>query len=569
MNDGKNASNNKLSITEKLYNFYHSQSFFAKNSNSIGITIVLFLVFFLINSYLFININTKYYKKNWVSYRCNPSIIPFAGIINAPPGTDKLNYTFTNFSFCLNKILDDIVSFMMAPILLLTEIITLVYDAIFAMIDEIVKMFDFLRNAITNIVLSILGSIMNFLIPFQKIIIKLRTMFKKMHATQVTTMFTFLGTYMSLISGINVIYEFVVFFAFILVAAIVVLWITWIATLFDPAVAAIATAFTTFLVIILAILIIIAVFVNKTFGIETRSLPGVPTKPACFLETTPINILGKGKIPISKVVPGMRLANNAHSLVTAVFKVSAKNQRIFRLLDKSSGTFVYVTKNHRVIINHNNKLQWIDSYKYPNAKEMFDFDEPYVYCINTTSKMINIGGLWFKDWDDMHKKEYAELEKHLRTRSALLAKREKGFVKPSTLYIFFENGFSGTTLVSLANNTQKPMKEIQIGDVLANNATVRGLVRIQNGFEIMQYGPTISCSKRCFVEDKNQVIPIDDLYKEEKDHKNNKTMKLITNNKEDSETDNDYLYHLLTTNGRFPCGNILFLDYNYNLDLFV
>ena len=32
MNDGKNASNNKLSITEKLYNFYHSQSFFAKNS---------------------------------------------------------------------------------------------------------------------------------------------------------------------------------------------------------------------------------------------------------------------------------------------------------------------------------------------------------------------------------------------------------------------------------------------------------------------------------------------------------------------------------------------------------
>ena len=39
-------------------------------------------------------------KADWTNQRCNPSIIPFAGLINAPPNTSKIEYTAENFSQC-------------------------------------------------------------------------------------------------------------------------------------------------------------------------------------------------------------------------------------------------------------------------------------------------------------------------------------------------------------------------------------------------------------------------------------------------------------------------------------
>ena len=226
-----NSNSSKDERIGKLYGFLKGQGYLYKNAISLGVTIVLFIVFFLINSYLFININTNYYKKNWVEWRCDPAVMPFAGIINAPYGESKFEYTFKNFSFCLNTLLDDIVSFIMAPIVFLIEIVTLVYTAIMLMIDEIVRMFDYIRSAITAIILYILGIIMNFLIPFQKIFIKTKVIMKKVHATNVTAMFTFLGTYMAMMSGILIAYELLIIFTFILAAIIVVVWGIWLAFL--------------------------------------------------------------------------------------------------------------------------------------------------------------------------------------------------------------------------------------------------------------------------------------------------------------------------------------------------
>lgn len=552
-----------------LYGFLNTQGYLYKNGMSVAITVVLFIVFFLINSYLFININTNYYKKNWVKWRCDPAIMPFAGIINAPPGESKFDYTFKNFSYCLNTLLDDIVAFIMAPIVFLIEIITLVYTAIMLMIDEIVRMFDYLRSAIMAIILAILGIIMNFLIPFQKIFIKAKVIMKKVHATNVAAMFTFLGTYMAMVSGILVTYEVLVIAAFIMAAIIVVVWGVWLAFLgMNPVPLVIAVGLTVLLVIALVLIIIITNFIKNDLGFDVSSgLPGIPSKPhLCFGSNTPINIIGKGLIPISKVEPGMKINDSKKSTITSVLKLSTDGQNIYKLYDKELQTYIFVTGEHRVRILINGKYKWVPMKKNPDAVLVTpkDFNESYLYCLNTSSKTVNIGENRFKDWDDLHVDNYSKLQK-ASYRQNLFNNTNDSFynnlITPETIHPIFENGFYSTTLISLKNGSKIPIKDVKIGSVLENGATVYGVVNIMNTFKLKQYDDNLICTNGCYVRNGKYAVPIN-IYSREKETELSMLIKHSHRLNKPS-----HLWHLVTDLGFISCENIEILDYNYNIDI--
>ena len=554
----------------KLYGFLNSQGYFYKNSISLGITVVLFIVFFLINSYLFININTSYYKKNWTQWRCDPAVMPFAGIINTPPGESKLDYTFKNFSFCLNKLLDDIVAFIMAPIVFLIEIVTLVYTAIMLMIDEIVRMFDYLRSAITQIILAILGVIMNFLIPFQKLIIKAKVIMNKVHATNVTAMFTFLGTYMAMVSGILVTYEVLVFAAFIMAALIVVTWGIWLAFLgLNPVPLVIAVALTVILVIALILVVIIMNFISNDLGFDvSTSLPGIPSKPhLCFGPNTPINICDKGIIPISEVKPGMKIKDSKKSVVTSVLKLSTKGQSVYKLYDNKLKMNLFVTGEHRVQTIINGKRVWVYMKNHPQAVlvKPEEFNETCLYCLNTSSKMVKIGENWFKDWDDLHADNYIKLQNTLFKNMNLNSNNKNllfnKLVNPESIHPVFENGFYSSTFVSLKDGSKIPIKDVKIGSILENGATVYGVVNIMNTFPLNQYDTNLICTNGCYVRSGKKAIPIN-IYCREKE---TETATLIKHNYRLDKPDD--LWHLVTDIGFISCENMEILDYNYNIDI--
>ena len=556
----------------KLYGFLNSQGYFYKNSISVFITITLFIVFFLINSYLFININTKYYKRNWVQWRCDPAVMPFAGIINTPPGESKLDYTFKNFSFCLNKLLDDIVAFVMAPVIFLIEIVTLVYAAIMLMIDEIVRMFDYLRSVITQIVLAILGIVMNFLIPFQKILIKAKVIMKKVHATNVTAIFTFLGTYMAMVSGILVTYEVLILAAFILAALIAVTWGIWLGFLgLNPIPLVIAVALTVILTIALILIIIIMNFISNDLGFDVSSdLPGIPSKPHlnfCFGPTTPINVCGKGNIPISEVKPGMKIKDSKKSVVTSVLKLSTDGQAIYKLYDNKLKMDLFVTGEHRVQAIINGRRKWVYMKNHPQAVLLKpeEFTDSCLYCLNTSSKMVKIGEYWFKDWDDLHADNYIKLQNTLfKNVKTDLSNKNVPFsnsVNPENIHPVFENGFYSSTLVSLKDGTTIPIKDVKIGSVLANGATVYGVVNIMNTFQLKQYDTNLICTNGCYVRSGKKAIPIN-IYCREKE------IEAATLIKHNHRLDNpDDLWHLVTDLGFISCENMEILDYNYNIDI--
>ena len=85
-------------IYKSIGTLYDDVGFSEKYGGSILITGITIIVFFLLVSYFNIMINVEPIKKDWVNQRCNPGILPFAGLINPPPGVSAFKYTSDNFA---------------------------------------------------------------------------------------------------------------------------------------------------------------------------------------------------------------------------------------------------------------------------------------------------------------------------------------------------------------------------------------------------------------------------------------------------------------------------------------
>ena len=114
----------------KFNKIYEKQGFFDKYNGSIFATAFFLLVFFIIFSYSYIQTRITPIKSNWTKERCSPMIIPFAGIINPPPGKTAFEYTSENFTFCINTIIKEMVGIAFKPIEAVLHIFTKIFEMI-------------------------------------------------------------------------------------------------------------------------------------------------------------------------------------------------------------------------------------------------------------------------------------------------------------------------------------------------------------------------------------------------------------------------------------------------------
>ena len=92
-------------FSQSIDKLYDKATYLDKYGGSVIITSVTLFVFFLIFSYFYVQTKIKPIKADWINQRCNPAVIPFAGVINAGEGESKIEYTAKNFSECTTSIL--------------------------------------------------------------------------------------------------------------------------------------------------------------------------------------------------------------------------------------------------------------------------------------------------------------------------------------------------------------------------------------------------------------------------------------------------------------------------------
>lgn len=494
----------------KINKIYDNLSYLDLYGNSVMVFLFVTFTVFLIYSYFTIVTNTQPIKDDWVNQRCKPRIIPFAGLINKPDNKTVFEYTEENFNFCVQNILTNISGFALQPFTFLISSLTKVFNSIQIAIDNLRVFVSGIRTNVQKIAESVLNSILNVIIPVQQIFIGLKDSLSKMQSILTAGLYTSLGTYYTLKSLMGAIAQFIIIILTTLAALIVGLWIlpfTW----------PMALANTLIFISIAIPLTIMVLFMTQVLNVQTE---GIPKVPSCFDKGTLLEMSDGTQKTIEKVEVGDILKNN--DKVICKLKLSALGQEMYYINN------IVVSGSH--VLKYQGK--WIPVRLHPERIPIANYGEPYIYCLNTSSKTIQIKGTVFADWDELYEDILDRIVSKMPT-----TKKDV-----NNLHKYFCGGFAKGTQVE-ANNTMKTIETIEIGDNIKGDI-VYGIVEID--------------AKDFIVEDLgNNIYGSSTL----------KTTLKESNNKLDLDLDKkDKLYHLLTYSKKLIIGSNIFSDYDSFID---
>jgi len=538
---------------ENIKKQYDKLSYFDNYGGSVilFILITILLVFLIMTCVSFTNI--KIIKEDWVNQRCKPYIIPIAGFINKPDNMNFNEFTKQNFVYCTQNILKSISGNALQPISFITSSSTKILNYIKDAINDSRAMTNKIRNFFITVVKEIMGRLLNVIIPIQEIIIKFKDFAVKVQGTMVAGVFSTLGILYTIKSALALVVKFIVTVLISLAAIIVVFWLfpfTW-----GTAIAATAT-----FVAVSIPLAILLTFMTKVLGINTGlSIPKLKKPPSlkCFDKNTKLTMKnGTSKI-ISEVELGERLINN--NLITSKIVVESKGSVIYNLNN------VVVSDSH--MVKYENK--WIRVDEHPNAIRIEQYNEPYLYCINTENKIIEINNVVFSDWDEIYDDDLDKIKnvkiKNLmyNFNNSINYRMDELDVNNLDIHRYLHGGFEKNTEIKLKNGVVKSVKHISIGDILENGERVYGYVEIDGSNLIEQCSYNLAKNKfinggsNLNICDKSigitSTLELDKKYKQIK----------ITSDYHDK------LYHLLTDSRTFYINGIKFYDYNSCIDLFL
>lgn len=495
---------------------YDNLNYFDQYGGSLVLFIIITIIVILLISYFHTMINIQPIIDDWPNQRCKPNIIPFAGFINRPEGMSISDYTLENFNYCTQNILSNVTGTAVQPLTYITDVLQKISNVIQNAIQSIREMFDKIRTSMQSVSQEIMGRIMNVVIVLQQIIISLKDVMGKIQGTMTAGLFTLLGSYFTLKSLLGAIAQFIITILIALAVLIAVFWIvpfTWGA----------AAANTVIFIAIAIPMAIILSFMTNTFNIRGYKIPRVK----CFDKDTLIEMNDGTQKKILDIEVGDILVNN--NKVTAKIKVTTEGSDMY-ILDN-----ITVSDSH--IVKFNNK--WIPVSKHPNATKISSYLEPFLYCLNTENKIIEINNHVFTDWDEIYDDS---LDKIINNKIITIQ-------NTSDIHKYLDCGFSESTKICLLNGDSIEINKIAVNDVLENGEIVYGIVEIDglNVAENVIYNLGDGNSFR------NIEGFIPDLYV----YKNQPT-KI-----------NKKLYHLLTDKKCFQLENIKIPDYNNAIDRFL
>lgn len=423
-----------------------------------GTTIIIFIFLTLFVFYVY-----TYYKvmqvqeeiaNDWTNQRCNPKYMPFAGYITHPEGTTAFDYTAENFQYCIQNIQNTVTGQALQPFNYLISGVSGMLSAIGNSTQKIREFLDLIRQRIKAFVEDVLHRILGVMIPLQTIMIALADSFNKIQGIMTSGLYTMLGSYYTLQSLMGSIVDLIVKMLIVMVAIIVGLWavpFSW------PAAAATSAVFLS-ISIPLAIIVLV---LTEVLHVKSSGIP----KLRCFDKDTLLEMNNGSYKKIINVKAGDMLANNV--MVTAKVKVDASDLRMFSLNN------IIISESH--IIKYQDK--WIAIRDHPLAKELTKnvYNEPFLYCLNTSSKEIVINNMIFTDWDEIYDDTLLKVMDAIPQNLFINNTR----VKKENIHKYLAEGFEEDTRVYLFDGTKKHIKDVIIGDKLSTKGIVYGIVEIE------------------------------------------------------------------------------------------
>lgn len=399
-------------------NKIYDLSYFDLYGGSVIFTVLLTIIVLLAIGYANVMQNIVPIRNNWTEERCRPQNIPFAGFINKPIDSSITDFTQDNFNYCTQNILQDVTKIAVMPLGFVTEGLTTLYIAIEESIQLIRAMINSIRINLKKIISNILNKTVNITIPLRQITMSISDALGKTTGILVTKFYMLIGLFDLIKSIFGSIVEALEISTIPPAAAIII----FLALFMFP-----LAIFPSILLLLLAVLTGMSMYVKDRFQNEQ----------VCFDKNTQLIMSNGSSKSIINIQAGDKLIND--NTITEKFTLCAKNVDMYKLTDDT-----IVSESHYIKYNNN----WIKIKDYPHCEKINNYNEPFIYCINTSTKRIFIKNKDYLDWDDIidptiNKKQHC---------------------------------YNENTVISLFNGTQKIIKNIKIGDILSHGEKVTGLV---------------------------------------------------------------------------------------------
>ena len=450
--------NNTYDYIYKLINNYNYN---CNNSNylktygiHIFFTIIYLIIIIYTIVYLKIKLNINNIRKNWVNYRCNPAYIPFAGFINKPNDMSTFEYTKQNFDFCTMRILESVSNDFTNPISYLQNLIFLILKSISESLNLMRKMFNSIRDNVSNITKNIMARIMNIIIPYIAMILNIRDLISKINGVFTTSIYTFYSMFLSLASILKMIKSILITIVVTVIIVFILLAIAigW----FVPPLLASLPAFIAMGALISTVVASISVLLFESFRvISTSSVPKLPSY--CFDKNTILIMKDNTRKYIKNIKLGDILHDN--SIVESIMISNSKKSIMYKLNN------IIVSNKHKIFYK---EYGWINIEDHPFSVKIENYNEPLIYCLSTNTKIININNNIFTDWDELDDNDINIL------------KEKFDYINDYREINKLNSGIHPDTELLLDNNKKIKIKDINIGDILYQNNEVLSIIKIKS-----------------------------------------------------------------------------------------
>lgn len=376
-------------IYDNINNLYDSAGYFQRYGTDLYITIVVVILFFIAISYFRVMSTLQPIRADWVRRRCDPAVIPFAGMIYRPKGKSVMEATSENLYQCSQTTLQNISGYALQPFIYMISLVNNVFSSMQTAVQSVRAEINHVRDSVKSVGVDVMGRSLGIMTPLQQMLVATKAMFNKTAGIGTGAIYTLYGGYLALKALVGSIIQFIILILVALAAIVVALWIlpfTW-------PVAAIGTGIFVFFASILAYVMIA----------YTRAMHGragkMPSKPSCFGGDTEV-VFQTGEVKhmrdVTKDDFGKQL--KAGGVLVGMVEASALGHDVYDV------NGVLVTGKHRMIHRIDGKVN-----KYVEVSglgfERVVFDEAIVYCPITSSGSFFAGGYEFTDWFDLTPEE--------------------------------------------------------------------------------------------------------------------------------------------------------------------
>jgi hypothetical protein len=330
----------------------------------------LFLLTFAFSlgiGFLFATTDRQDVMAHWDEKRCNLPVMLFGNFYKpAENSKSEIQFATENFQFCASKIVDQAMKVVAAPIM---EVMNQQLD-IFSVLGKILggvrEMVGNFFRTFSNLLEGMFQRFMNISFEIRRIFIEFFSMMSRASAIGMSTVFAGMAT----IVGIQNVYDFIVKVVLIVIGIMAAIIIVLIFILFP---------------VMPIILTTISVMIAAGIGAAGENA-GV----FCFTPKTLIKLKDGREIPIEQLSLDDILEHDEK--VEGILQTNGSTTNVYQLGE------VYVSGDHLVFYEPLN--EWICVKDHPHAHKQIK-REPILYCLNTSTHTVKIGGFCFSDWEEL------------------------------------------------------------------------------------------------------------------------------------------------------------------------